>query len=233
MESKKIAVVQSNYIPWKGYFDLINLVDEFILFDDMQYTRRDWRNRNKIITPDGLLWLTIPVLIKGKYNQKINETRVSEKDWGKKHWETICYYYSKAKYFKNYNQYFEKLFMDSKVEFLSLINFNFITLINKLLGIKTKISWSSEYNLVGDKTKRLIDLCKQTNATEYISGPLAKSYIQEGFFSEENIKLIWMDYTGYPEYKQLYLPFEHGVSIIDLIFNEGPEATRYMKSFHP
>lgn len=111
--------------------------------------------------------------------------------------------------------------MDSKVEFLSLINFNFITLINKLLGIKTKISWSSEYNLVGDKTKRLIDLCKQTNATEYISCPLAKSYIQEGFFSEENIKLIWMDYTGYPEYKQLYLPFEHGVSIIDLILTSG------------
>ena len=83
---KKIAILQSNYIPWKGYFELINMVDEFILYDDMQYTRRDWRNRNKIKTPQGLQWLTIPVEIKGKFFQKINEIKVSEKDWAKKHW---------------------------------------------------------------------------------------------------------------------------------------------------
>lgn len=231
MKPKKVAIVQSNYIPWKGYFDLINLVDEFILYDDMQYTRRDWRNRNKIITPNGLLWLTIPVATRGKYNQKISDTMVSEKDWGKKHWKTICCFYSKAKYFKEYKHCFEVLYLENNTEYLSLINFDFITLINKLLGIKTKISWSSEYHLKEDKARRLISLCKQVNATEYISGPLAKDYIQEGLFNEERITLTWMDYSGYPEYRQLYPPFKHGVSIIDLIFNEGPEATRYMKSF--
>ncbi len=98
---KKVAILQSNYIPWKGYFDLINMVDEFILYNDMQYTRRDWRNRNKIKTPQGLQWLTIPVEIKGKFFQKINERKVSEKDSAKKHWQTILRNYSKANYFKD------------------------------------------------------------------------------------------------------------------------------------
>ena len=111
---KKIAISQSNYIPWKGYFDLINKVDEFILYDDAQFTRRDWRNRNKIKTPNGLQWLTIPVDVKGKYFQKINETRISDKNWGVKHWHQIKQNYSKARSFKKYKDIFEKLYLDCK-----------------------------------------------------------------------------------------------------------------------
>ena len=99
---KKIAISQSNYIPWKGYFDLINSVDEFILYDDMQYTKRDWRNRNKIKTPQGLQWLTIPVHTKAKYYQKISEVMISDKDWATEHWQKIKQNYFKAKFFFNF-----------------------------------------------------------------------------------------------------------------------------------
>lgn len=229
--SKKIAIVQSNYIPWKGYFDLINLVDEFILFDDMQYTRRDWRNRNVIKGPNSLMWLTIPVAVKGRYYQKIKETVISNPGWNCKHWKSIVHNYSRAKYFHTYKELFEELYLDLDEKFLSKINYRFLTAICKILGIDTKLSWSMDYRLIEGKTERLIDLCKQAGATEYLSGPTAKPYIGESLFRKEDIILRYMDYSGYPEYSQLFPLFEHHVSIIDLIFNEGPNATKYMKSF--
>jgi hypothetical protein len=229
--SKKIAIVQSNYIPWKGYFDLINSVDEFILFDDMQYTRRDWRNRNKIKTAHGLMWLTIPVEVNGKYFQKIRETVVDDPEWNLKHWQSIVHNYSKAKYFHALREQFQDLYLTSNEKSLSQINYGFLTAICRMLGINTKISWSMDYHLIEGKTERLIDLCKQAGATEYISGPTAKGYIDEELFKQEGIQLHYIDYSGYPDYDQLFPPFEHAVSIIDLIFNEGPHAPKYMKSF--
>ena len=107
---KKVAILQSNYIPWKGYFDIINMVDEFILYDDMQYTRRDWRNRNQIKTVDGVKWLTIPVESKGKFFQKINETKVSSSKWAQEHWKAICLNYAKAPYFKTYEPLFADIY---------------------------------------------------------------------------------------------------------------------------
>jgi hypothetical protein len=228
---KTLAIVQSNYIPWKGYFDLINLVDEFILFDDAQYTRRDWRNRNKIKTPDGPMWLTIPVEVKGKYLQKIRETVIVEPEWNRKHWKTIVHNYSRARHFPMYAELFEDLYLGSKEKLLSQINYRFLSAICEILGIKTKLSWSMDYRLLEGKTERLIDLCKQTGSGEYISGPAAKGYIDEELFEAEGIALRYMDYSGYPQYRQLFPPFDHHVSIIDLIFNEGSDAPEFMKSF--
>jgi hypothetical protein len=230
-KKKRMAIVQSNYIPWKGYFDLINMVDEFILFDDVQYTKRDWRNRNKIKTPNGLKWLTIPVEVKGKYYQTIKDTVIGDPGWWKNHWLTIAHNYGKATYFNEFRGFFEKLYLGTDAKFLSLINYRFITAISELLGIETKISWSMDYKILDGKTERLVDLCKQTRATEYISGPSAKGYIDEELFKSERIAIRYMDYSGYSEYNQLYPPFDHFVSIIDLIFNEGPDAKKYMKSF--
>src|SRR5207244_4199671 len=137
---KKVAIVQSCYIPWKGYFDLLNSVDEFILYDDMQYTRRDWRNRNIIKTPTGLQWLTIPVDVKGKYFQKINETQVSDKTWAIKHWRSFVANYSKSAYFKQYSDYFESLYAECENEtYLSQINFKFLQGICSLLNMSTSI----------------------------------------------------------------------------------------------
>lgn len=228
---KKIAILQSNYIPWKGYFDLINMVDEFIFYDDVQYTKRDWRNRNKIKTPNGLVWLSIPVEVKGKYFQKINETRVIDKDWAKKHWQSILHNYSKAKYFKNYKDIFEELYLNCNEEYLSQINYKFISTINRIFDINTKLRWSSEFKLIDGQTEKLLGICKDCNADIYLSGPAAKDYFNEDLATKENIRVEWMDYSGYDEYTQLYPPFEHRVSILDLIFNEGENAKKFMKSF--
>ena len=220
---KKISISQSNYIPWKGYFDLINKVDEFILYDDAQFTRRDWRNRNKIKTPHGLQWLTIPVDVKGKYFQKIKETKISEKDWGVKHWQQIKQNYSKARHFKNYKDIFEELYLNCKEEYLSEINYKFIITINQILGIKTKIKFSDDFEIYGNPTEKLLNICKQCKANIYMSGPAAKSYFDEQLAKENNIQVQWMNYSNYDEYEQLFPPFEHRVSILDLIFNTDPK----------
>jgi hypothetical protein len=229
---KTVAIVQSNYIPWKGYFDLINQVDEFILFDDVQYTRRDWRNRNKIKTRDGSKWLTIPVEVKGKYHQKINETRISETSWGNSHFETLRANYKNAPFFRQYKDMIESLYIDHAAEpYLSVVNLHFLQAICSILGIHTPITWSSNYQVHDGKNERLVALCKQAGAQHYVSGPAAKVYLDETLFAQEGITLSFMDYSGYPEYPQLFPPFEHEVSILDLIFNAGQESPRYMKSF--
>lgn len=229
--SKKVAIVQSNYIPWKGYFDLINSVDEFILYDDMQYTRRDWRNRNKIKTKNGLKWLTIPVQVRGKFHQKIRETLISDPQWNHLHWQLIKQNYLRTNCFCDYQEIFQDLYMSCNYQWLSKINYHFIVGICEILGITTQISWSMNYRLVEDKTERLIDICKQAGATEYISGRSATSYLHEELFVKNGMTLRYMDYSGYPEYNQLFPPFEHSVSILDLIFNEGKDAIKFMKSF--
>ena len=227
---KKVAIVQSNYIPWKGYFDLINTVDEFIIYDDVQYTKNDWRNRNKIKTVQGMQWLTIPVY-QHKLNQKIKETKVYDKRWALKHWRTLSQNYGKAPYFKNYQDLFEELYLTIRTEYLSEINYLFLRAISGLLGIETKISWSSDFQYGSGKTERLINLVKLVKGQVYVSGPAARDYLDDALFAEAGIDLNWMDYSGYPEYHQLYPPFEHQVSILDLIFNEGPQARNFMKSF--
>ena len=231
-QGKKVAILQSNYIPWKGYFDIMNMVDEFIIYDSMQYTRRDWRNRNKIKTRDGLRWLSIPVSVKGKYYQKINETMVSSHSWPNKHWASIIQTYGKAPYFNNYAHIFEQLYREAeKLAFLSDINILFINAVNEILGIKTKLVYDTEYSVSGDKSERLLNLCKAAGAERYLSGPAAKDYLNPEIFVNAGIKISWMDYSGYPEYPQLFGKFEHGVTVLDLIFNSGENATKYMLSF--
>ena len=230
---KKIAIIQPNYIPWKGYFDIINTVDEFILYDDTQYTQRDWRNRNQIKVPHGLAWLTIPVNVKGLFYQQIKDVTVVDPTWGKKHWKTIVHNYSKAQYFPMFKELFEELYLNiESTKFLGEINFVFIEKICNLLGIKTALKCSSDFALPGNRTERLVNLCKQANANHYLTGPSAKNYLEENLFEQENIKIEYIDYSGYSEYTQLHNPFIHEVSIIDLIFNEGPNSPKFMKSFN-
>jgi hypothetical protein len=227
---RRVAIVQSNYIPWKGYFDLIGLVDEFILFDDMQYTRRDWRNRNRIKTRAGLHWLTIPVEVKGKYHQRIRETVISEPGWNLAHWRTIVHNYARAPGFAEFRGPLEELYRNATEDHLSAINHHFLTGLCGMLGIATRITWSSDYRVGPGKTERLIDLCRQAGADEYLSGPSARGYLDEDLFACAGIRLRYMDYSGYAEYPQLHPPFEHGVSVLDLVLNVGRDARRYLKS---
>lgn len=228
---KKIAILQSNYIPWKGYFDIIGLVDEFILYDDMQYTRRDWRNRNMIKTANGPQWLSIPVETKGKFYQKINETKVSDRKWAQDHWKAIRFAYAKAPFFKEYEPWLSDLYgRAGQMEYLSHINHLFLTEICSRLGIETKITWSSDYTLVDGKTERLAGLVASAGGDYYLSGPAAKDYIVDEVFGRAGIELAYMDYDGYPEYPQLHGEFTHNVSILDLLLMTGPDAPSYMKS---
>jgi hypothetical protein len=225
---KKVAIVQSNYIPWKGYFDLIASVDEFILYDDMQFTRRDWRNRNQIKTPQGVQWLTVPVLNKGKYNQKINETQIDGQDWAGLHWKAFLQNYRRTPHFEEVAKWLEPIYQANHGQ-LSQLNRALTEAICRYLGIATRISTSSDYTLIEGKAERLVDLVQQAKGTEYISGPSAKGYIEEQIFSERGIGLVWFDYNGYPEYPQLWGKFEHAVTVLDLLFNCGPKASQFMQ----
>jgi hypothetical protein len=232
--SKTVAVVQSNYIPWKGYFDIINSVDEFILFDDVQYTRRDWRNRNLIKSPAGPVWLSIPVRSKGNYLSPIKDMKVSETGWARRHHALLAENYRRAPHFKRYSDLFAGLYLGALDEHLSAINHRFITAICEVLGIRTRLTWSMDYGLdpaQTDKNRRLVDLCRRAGATGYLSGPTARGYIDEELFAREGLALRFMDYGGYRPYEQPFPPFEHRVSIVDLLFSVGPDAREYMLSF--
>ena len=226
----RVAIVQSNYIPWKGYFDLIASVDRFILYDDMQFTRRDWRNRNKIKTPQGLKWLTVPVLSKGKYFQTIKDTRIDGSAWAAKHWKSIETNYARAPHFKLMEGIFRPAYEGNIPNFLSELNTKLIRNVCEFLEIEAVVESSSDYDLVDGPNARLIDLCKQIGADVYISGPLARDYLDTSKFSSAGIEVEWFDYSGYPIYDQLWGEFEHGVSVLDLISNTGSAAPNYMKN---
>ena len=228
---KKVVILQSNYIPWKGYFDMIAYVDEFILYDDVQYTKNDWRNRNHIKTQNGLKWLTIPVLYKfqREQTQKIRDTETVDTAWAAEHWNKISNNYSKASCFQEIAIWLKPLYLEDMPINLSQINRRFIEAICGYLGINTKLSNSWDYSLTDGKTERLLDLCLQANATEYVSGPAAKAYIDEKVFFDNGIKLTWFEYSGYPAYPQLWGDFCHNVTILDLLFNCGKESSHYMK----
>lgn len=225
----RIAIVQSNYIPWKGYFDLIRAVDEFVLFDDVQYTRRDWRNRNRIKTPQGLTWLSIPVQTKGEYLALIKDIEVSDASWGERHWRTIAAAYGKAPHFRWFADRFEPLYRDTREPRLSLVNRRWLEAACEALEIPTRLTWSMDYRVAAGKTERLVSICQQAGADTYISGPSARDYIDDAVFQAGGVRLEYFDYAGYPEYPQLHGPFEHAVSVVDLLCQTGPDAPRYLQ----
>ena len=226
---KRVAILQSNYIPWKGYFDIIASVDEFIIFDDAQYTKNDWRNRNLIKTPQGLAWLTIPVLISGASLQTIREARIANQTWATNHWKTLVQNYRNAPHFNEISNWLEPIYFSETHTHISKINTLLIKSITGFLGIETKITSSRDYRLAEGKNERLIHLCRQSNASKYVTGPAAASYLDEKMFEQEGISVEWFDYRGYPEHPQLWGEFHHNVSILDLLFNCGHQAALYMK----
>lgn len=226
---KTVAIVQSSYIPWKGYFDLIRSADVFILYDDVQYTRRDWRSRNVIKTPQGPHWLTIPVKAKGKYYQLINEVETVDQQWPTRHWQTIEMSYRSAAHFRGMAPAIHALFTEcTTLDKLSEINHRLIAGLAQLLGIATPIVSSKDYGHVPGKTENLVHLCRALGATSYLSGPAATSYLDESLFETAGIGVQYMDYAGYPEYPQLHGEFEHHVSVIDLLMNTGSAAPSYL-----
>lgn len=226
---KKVAIAQSNYIPWRGYFDMIASVDEFIVYDDMQYTKRDWRNRNRIKTSQGLQWLTVPVQVKGRFNQKIRETLIDGTDWARSHWRALEFNYSAAPHFTEIAEWLAPIYLEEEHVNLSLLNRRLLESICGYLSIDTSLTNSWDYQLVDGRTERLANLCQQAAATEYVSGPAARSYVDEAIFEAMGMEVTWFDYEGYPDYRQLWGAFEPGVTILDLLFNVGADAPHYLR----
>jgi len=225
---KKIAILQSSYLPWKGYFDLINSVDEFVIYDCRQYTKRDWRNKNYIKCPSGKQRLTVPVKTKGKYYQKISEVELHNEEWKEKHWSSFFLNYKKSPFLHEVTSIIKPAYFEERHTHLSTLNRSLIVKICNYLNIKTKITSSSDYDKCAGKTESLVNICEQAGASAYVSGPLAKNYIKEQLFEEKNIKLEWMDFDNYPQYPQNWGEFTHEVSILDLLFNLGSDCVKYI-----
>ena len=224
----KLAISQSNYIPWKGYFDLIATADEFIVLDQVQFTKNDWRNRNKIITPNGPCWISIPV--GKKISRRICDVELIQA-WQENHWNILQNNYSNSKYFEEIMRWLKPLYFEEKYQFLSQANIKFIEAVCFYLEIDTKITNSTDYSILAEgRTERLLSLCNQAGSNHYISGPTAKDYIDEDLFSRDGIEITWMDYSNYPKYNQLCDKFDHQVSIVDLLFNCGKDAINHFKN---
>jgi len=225
--SRRVAILQSNYIPWKGYFDIIHDVDLFIFYDDVQYTKNDWRNRNKVKSTRGTEWLTIPA--GSNENRLICDVELSDGAWQEKHWKTICQLYGKASHFARYSEFFREVYLGHRWTRLSELNQYLIKYIaTEILQIKPIFRDSRDYSVAGAKLERLLTLLTKVGAKTYVTGPAARSYIDQALFAEAEIALVWKEYAGYPEYPQSHPPFEHGVTILDLIFHTGPDAPWYV-----
>jgi hypothetical protein len=222
---KRVAILQSNYVPWRGYFDLIDSVDEFVLYDDVQYTRRDWRNRNLIKTPDGVRWLTVPVQVKGKYYQAIRDTRVDGTAWAQTHWRALQQNYARSGYFAAYEAELRGIYLGTEYTHLSVLNETLLAWCMTQLRVTTDLTSSAGYELASGRSERLLSICLQAGAGVYVSGPAAKSYLDEEMFSAAGVAVEWYEYPEYPEYPQLWGGFEPRVSILDVLFNCGPGAS--------
>ena len=217
----KCAISQSNYIPWRGYFQLISEVDIFVFYDDVQYTKRDWRNRNQIMTPKGPIWLTIPV---GKNrNRIIEEVTLPDGEWRDNHLETIRRVYSKQPFFGPLMDIIEPWFVNREIQTLSEFNQGLIRDMCAYLGIKTQFLKSSDLGIKGDRVERLIGICKSIGADEYLTGPAAKNYIDSDF-ENSGLKLSWMEYGPVGTYPQIGPEFVNEISIVDTIVMLGEDA---------
>lgn len=232
--AKTVVITQSNYLPWRGFFDLLRSADEVVLLDSVQYTRGDWRNRNLIKTPHGTKWLTIAVQRTG-HLRAIDETQVADPDWAERHIRAIeAAYRDAAHYASEAPWLFQHLRSTAGEALLTNINERLLRALCARLAIVVPIRRCRE--VIGRETlrrmtpsERLIALLKATGATRYLSGPRAQAYLDVERLAREGIEVAWMAYGGYPEYPQLWGKFEPFVSVIDLLLNTGTEAPRHLR----
>jgi len=226
----KCVILQPSYIPWRGYFHQIYKADVFVFYDDVQYDKHGWRNRNQIKTSQGKQWLTIPVHSRGAMVENVptNQAQIDcSKPWSRSHWKALNFAYGRTPFFRAYAPLLEAFYQRCD-EFLADFTIDLTIALARELGIgRTRFVRSSALNTSGQKTERLIEILVQLGATHYISGPSARAYIEEDKFTASGITLEYMEYN-YPEYPQLYPPYDPQVSILDLMFMTGPEALNYI-----
>ena len=225
----RIAIMQPIYLPWLGYFELMDNCDTFVYFDDVQYVKKTFQSRNKIKTNQGQLILKVPVLSKGKLDQKINKTLINNDiNWRKKHFNSINNNYCNAPYFKDYIGEIKEIYNQDYTHLLEL-DINLIALLKKLIGIKTKTIFSSQLQVDGAKDKRIVNICKKLNANILYDAFGAKELLDASYFNENNIELIFQSYK-HPIYQQQWGDFISHLSVLDLLMNEGPNALEIINS---
>ncbi|MGG5818214.1 WbqC family protein [Falsiroseomonas sp. HW251] len=228
--ARTVVVTQSNYLPWRGWFDMLRQADALVLLDSVQYTRRDWRNRNRIRTAQGPQWLTVPVEVKGRYLQAVDETRIAGPGWAAEHLRAIALAYRRAAHFEAEFPWIERALTAVAAEpMLTAVNEALIRATMARLGIERPVLRDGALlprdALPGmDPSERLAALAEAAGASRYLSGPAAKAYLDPAPFARRGIDVAWMDYAGYPEYPQLWDGFEPAVSVVDLILNTGDAA---------
>ncbi len=231
----KCVILQPSYIPWRGVFDQINQADVFVFYDDVQYDKHGWRNRNQVKTHQGKIWLTVPVHSAGNIvdGLPICEVKIAwETSWHEKHWKAISQAYSKAPFFKDYEALLAA-FYQRRDTYLADFTIDFTIALAGLLEIRhTRFVRSSSLGVTGQKTDRLVAILEKLGATHYLSGPAARAYIEPHKFIDHGITLQYFDYN-YPEYPQLYPPFDGFVSVIDLLVMTGPQAKVYLNQVQP
>jgi len=220
--NKKILILQSNYVPWRGYFEMIRQVDLFVVYDHVQYTKNDWRNRNQFIINGKPHWLTVPVTVKN-LNQKIIDTQVPNNFWVKKHIKTLNQEYKKAPMYNSFADELNKIygyFLQDK--YLVDINRRLIMCICEYLNIKTEIIWEHKPDFSLNKNERLIDICKSFGGTTYVSGKNAQSYLDLAQFEQNKLEVEWFDYPDFIHYPQLNtIKYYPNMSVLDSILNIG------------
>ena len=230
----RVAIVQSCYIPWKGYFDLIRSVDHFILLDDVQYSRGDWRNRNQIKTVAGLKWLSVPLRHSGTFPALINTMEIADAEWRGRHCSLIEQAYRGCAGWPVLKGWMAESLRTAEGAMLSEVNEKLLRSLCKMLDIATPISRSETYAVrCDDPTERVIRLCRAVGASTYVSGPRAKAYIEERQFEDAGVTLEYFSYDGYPEYPQPHGPFVHAVSIVDTIACLGKDAAGALRRTVP
>ena len=235
--ARTIVILQSNYLPWRGYFDLMRRADLFVLLDVVQFTKNDWRNRNIIRTPVGPKWLTIPVRASLGDATPIDKVTIADGLWARKHIKSLQQNYSRA---AAYNETAPWLFAEieavAEQTRLSAVNMRLLAALAGRLGIGTQIIDSTELLpreviIPAERSARLVHLCRAAGATRYLSGPAAKAYLDVSLFHAHGIAVGWMSYEGYPPYAQLGDSFDPKVSIVDLLLNTGVAAPNYLLPF--
>ncbi|MGE0488601.1 MAG: WbqC family protein [Vulcanimicrobiota bacterium] len=224
---KRLVVLQPSYLPWLGYLDQYDWADVFVLYDDVQFDKHGWRNRNRIKTPNGVSWLTVPVLTKGRAKPDNNQVLINnDQPWPKKHLASLRQAYSKTPFFEQVFPPLEAVLSQPWEKLLDL-NLAVLKTLTQLLGMPWKVELSSTLGIPGRKTERLVGICQKFGVTDYLTGDAARDYLDEASFETAGVKVHWHNYE-HPRYRQKFGEFEPYLSVVDLMFNHGPESRQVL-----
>jgi hypothetical protein len=218
-----LSVHQPHYLPWMGYFDKIRRSDAFVFLDNVQYKKREFQNRNKIRTREGWIWLTVPVITKDRYLQKISDVAVDpDASWQEAHWKSIEHNYVRARHFTEYRDLFAAAY-GRRWEKLQDVNIHLTEMVLKIFNVSTPVYRESSLDVHTTSTQRIVDICRKLNADTYLSGTGGKDYMDEQLFADNGITLLYQDFK-HPQYTQAFDGFEPYMAMIDYLFNCGPDG---------